>query len=92
MGEYLMKLKKEFVLKEIAGECIVVSVNSDLDLGGVMMLNSTAKTLWQALEDGVESVDELVKALTDEYEVTEQQARSSVEKFLDKLKELNLLA
>ena len=92
MGEYLMKLKKEFVLREIAGECIVVSVNSDLDLGGVMVLNSTAKTLWQALEKGVEGIDDLVKALTDEYEVSEQQARSAVEKFLNKLKELNLLA
>lgn len=87
-----MKLKKGFVLKEIAGECVVVSVNSDLDLRGIITLNSTAKTLWLALDKGVDDTCELVKALTDEYDVTEELARASAENFVAKLKELNLLA
>jgi len=86
-----MKLKSGFVLKEIAGECVVVSVNSDLDLNGMITLNSTAKTLWLALENGVEDMDELVKALLDEYEVDEARARSAAESFVAKLKELNFL-
>ena len=87
-----MKLKKGFVLKELAGECVALSANSDLDLNRAMVLNSTAKTLWLALEEGVEDLDSLVKVLCDEYEVTEQQARSAAQSFVDKLKELNLLA
>lgn len=87
-----MKLKEGFVLKEIAGECVVVSSNADLDLNGVITLNSTAKTLWLALESGVESVDELVIALTNEYEVDDDLARGAAERFVSKLKELNLLA
>lgn len=87
-----MKLKTGFVLKEIAGECIVVSVDSNLDLGGIITLNSTAKTLWLALEKGVDSVDELVIALTSEYDVDADLAKTSAEGFLDKLKELNFLA
>jgi hypothetical protein len=86
-----MKLKKGFVLKEIAGECVVVSVNTDLDLRGVITLNSTAKTLWLALEKGVESTDELVSALTSEYEVDEATARGAAESFIAKLKELDFL-
>lgn len=87
-----MKLKEGFVLKEIAGECVVVSANADLDLNGVITLNSTAKTLWLALEAGVEGMDELVIALTNEYEVDEAVARRAAESFVSKLKELNFLA
>lgn len=87
-----MKLKNGFVLKEIAGECVVVSVNADLDLRGIITLNSTAKTLWLALEAGVDGIDELVVALTAEYEVTDELARDAAENFVKKLKELSLLA
>ena len=87
-----MKLKEGFVLREIAGECVVVSINSSLDLNGMITLNDTAKTLWRALEGGVESVDELVGALMSEYEVDEQMARKAAESFISKLGELNFLA
>lgn len=86
-----MKLKKGFVLKEIAGECVVMSVDSDLDLNGVITLNSTAKTLWLALEKGVSGMDELVQALTDEYDVSADLALKAAESFVAKLKELNFL-
>jgi hypothetical protein len=87
-----MKLKSGFILKEIAGECVVVPVNSDLNLDGMLTLNSTAKTLWQALESGVDGMDELVRDLTDEYDVDEDLARAAAEKFVARLAELDLLA
>ena len=87
-----MKLKEGFVLRCIAGECVVVDVNSDLRLDGMLALNSTAQTLWRALEQGECDEDALGKALTDEYEVDEATARRAVCYFVDKLKELNLLA
>ena len=87
-----MKLKEGFVLREIAGECVVVSINSAVNLDGMITLNDTAKTLWRALEGGVESVDELVGALMAEYEVDEQMARKAAESFISKLGELNFLA
>jgi hypothetical protein len=86
-----MKLKKGFVLREIAGECVVVSVDANLDLNGIITLNATAKTLWLALEKGVESMDELVAALTSEYDVTNERARDAAEGFVAKLKELKFL-
>ena len=85
-----MKLKSGFVLKEMAGECIVVSVNSKLDLNGVITLNETAKTIWLRLEKGAEKED-LVKALLEEYDVDEDSAVSAVENFVGKLKELGFL-
>ena len=87
-----MKLKEGFVLREVAGQCVVVSSNADLNLDALITLNSTAKTLWLVLEKGVEDGSELVKALLDEYEVDEPTARRAAEAFVAKLKELNFLA
>ena len=89
--EIFMRIKNGFVLKEIAGECIVVAVDSALNFDRIISLNATAKTIWLALEKGAET-DELVKALTDKYEVSEDVALSAVEDFVAKLKELDFLA
>lgn len=86
-----MKLKSGFVLKEIAGETVVVSVAANLDLNGIITLNSTAKTLWLALEGGVDSMDDLVSALTGEYDVTPERAREAAEGFVKRLEGLNFL-
>ena len=86
-----MKLKEGFVLREIAGECVVVPVNKDLNLNGMITLNSTAKTLWLALEKGADE-DELVGALMSDYEVDENLARKATVDFVAKLKELDFLA
>lgn len=86
-----MKLKSGFVLKEIAGECVVVAVDSALNLDGMITLNDTAKTMWLLLEGGAD-LDALVKALTAEYEVTDELARAAAVQFVDKLKELDFLA
>ena len=87
-----MKLKEGFVLREIAGECVVVSINASVNLDGMITLNDTAKTLWRALEGGVEGVDELVDVLMEEYEVDEKMARKAAESFVGKLRELDFLA
>lgn len=86
-----MKLKNGFVLKELAGECVVVPADAALNLDGMITLNDTAKTIWLALEKGAE-MDEIVAALTEEYDVTEAVARSAAEAFIAKLKELDFLA
>ncbi len=87
-----MKLKEGFVLREIAGECVVVSVNSAVNLDGMITLNETAKTLWRALEGGVDGIDELVGVLMAEYEVDEKMAHKAAESFVGKLRELDFLA
>ena len=87
-----MKLKSGFVLKEIAGECVAVSTNDNVNVSGMITLNSTAKTLWLALESGIEDVDGLVASLTSEYDVDDELARKAVESFIARLKELDFLA
>lgn len=86
-----MKLKEGFILRQVAGEHVVLSINTEMDLNGMLTLNSTGRTLWCALEQEVQMPD-LVQVLLDEYEVDEQTASAAAAGFVEKLKELDLLA
>ena len=86
-----MKLKSGFVLKEIAGSFIVVSVGERVkEFNGVITLNETGVLLWKKLEAGA-TEEELVKAILSEYEVDEATAKADVSGFVNKLKEAKLL-
>ena len=80
-----MKLKEGFILREVAGQTVVLPSGDDLDLNMMITLNDTGKFLWQRIEKGAE-VAELVAALLEEYDVDEATARAGVERFVDKLK------
>ena len=86
-----MKLKDGFILRQVAGENVVLSVGSDVDLNGMITLNDTGCTLWKRLEQE-STLEDLTAALLAEYEVDEQTARIAAELFVAKLKELDLLA
>ena len=81
-----MKLKEGFVLREIAGECVVVSINSAVNLDGMITLNESACLLWKKLESGADR-EALIALLTEEYEVTADVASRDVDKFLSKIGE-----
>lgn len=81
-----MKLKDGFVLREVAGETVVLPSGDDLNLNMMITLNETGKFLWEQLEKGAEQ-EELVAALLSEYDVDEATAKRSVENFCNKLTE-----
>ncbi len=86
-----MKLKEGFILREVAGDIVVIPSGDTLDLNMMITLNETARFLWERLERGAEEAD-LVAALLQEYELTEAHAQKSVAAFVEKLKENDLLA
>lgn len=85
-----MKLKPGFIMRDIAGETIVVPSGDELKLNMMITLNGTGKFLWEHLEKGAE-VDEMVEAMLSEYEVDEKTARLGVEGFVAKLQEKGFL-
>ena len=85
-----MKLKEGFILREVAGEHVVLSVSSDVDLNGMITLNETGCTLWKRLEQE-STLDDLTAALLAEYEVDQPTAHAAAARFVEKLKELDLL-
>ena len=86
-----MKLKEGFILRQVAGENVVLSVGADVDLNGMITLNDTGCTLWKRLEQEAELSD-LTAALLAEYEVDESTAAAAAEQFVAKLKEHDFLA
>ena len=85
-----MKLKDGFILREVAGEQVVIPSGDSLDLNMMITLNDTGATLWKKLEEGAELAD-LTAALLAEYEVDEATARADLDEFLDYLGQLSLL-
>ena len=86
-----MKLKDGFVLREVAGEFVVLPSGDELDLNMMIVLNGTGAFLWEQL-DNEKDETALVQALLAEYDVDEATARRSVAAFVKKLYEHKLLA
>ena len=86
-----MKLKTGFVLREVAGQTVVLPTGADLNLNMMISLNDTGKFLWSLLQNDREEA-ELVSALLAEYDVDEQTAKGAVESFLARLNEYEFLA
>lgn len=86
-----MELKKGFVMRQVAGEYVVVNAGADVDLNGVITLNATAAALWKRLEEPAGMAD-LTATLLAEFDVDEATAAQAAESFVAMLKERDLLA
>lgn len=81
-----MKIKEGFVLRNMGSQSVVVSVGeANKTFNGMIKLNETGEFLWKQLESD-KSEEELVSAMLDCYEVSEETARGGVKKFLETLK------
>ena len=86
-----MKLKHEFVLREVAGETLLVPVGtSTVSLNGMLVLNNCGRFLWERLPTAG-SADDLVDALLEEYEVDRETASGDVREFLSELRKLDIV-
>lgn len=81
-----MKIKEGFLLREVAGQTVVLPCGEAMDLNMMITLNGTGKFLWELLEQGSDEAS-LVKALLAEYDVDAETAEKSVAAFVAKLKE-----
>lgn len=80
-----MKVDKEFVLREIAGDYIIIPIGRTvLKFNGLITVNEVGVSIWNMLQNEV-TFDELVKGILDEYEVEEAVAREDIREFLDTL-------
>ena len=78
-----MKVKEDFLLREVAGCYVVVPVGSaTVNFNGMLNLNETGAFLWEHLAEGC-SYDELLNALLSEYDVAEDEARKGIDSFLE---------
>lgn len=86
----MYKLKEGFILRQIAGENIIIPSGQDLDLNMMITVNETGCFLWEKLQEGAEE-KELVDAVLEEYDTDREHAESAVRTFITKLKEHEFL-
>ena len=79
-----MKIKDGFLLRQVAGQTVVLPTGGDLDLNMMITLNDTGAFLWEQLQNDCTEAD-LVAALLADYDVDESTARECVESFVKKL-------
>lgn len=86
-----MKLKDDFILRNIAGQTVVLPSGGDLDLNMMITLNETGAFLWERMQQETDEAA-LVAALLAEYDVDEARASAAVTAFVQKLEANGFLA
>lgn len=82
-----MKIKEGYMLRDVAGNHVVVPMGKEAaDFNGMVNLNETGAFLWKMMEKEC-TRDQLVLALLEEYDVTEEKAKSGVDIFIQKVME-----
>ena len=88
-----MKIKEGFMLRELAGQWVVVPIgNAVVDMNCIITLSSSGALLWKELEKGVEDSSALVDVLLNEYEVEHETAVQDCEDFIDQLNDKGMIA
>lgn len=86
-----MKIKNGFVLREIAGQAIVIAAGeASRDFHGMIKLNATGKLVWQGAAEGL-TAEEIARRLSAEYSVGEDKALADVNCMIDRMKKAGFL-
>lgn len=86
-----MKLKKGYVIREIAKEIIVVPTGEEaIHFNGIISLNKTGKVLFEALQQE-QTEASLLALVLDKYDVEKDIALNDIQEFISLCKEKELL-
>ena len=86
-----MKIKQDYILREVAGEFIVVPVGSNaVDNNSIMIMTESGAAIWRCIEENYDEAG-IVGYLLDNYDVDEATAQADLQEFLQQLRDANLL-
>ena len=88
-----MKVKDQLVLREIAGQYVIVPVMERVrDVQSMVYISSSAAYLWQYMEGKEFTLDELVDLILAKYKnVTREKAQEDIIAFLQILAKNNIM-
>lgn len=87
-----MKIEKSFILREIAGDYVIVPTGKTaLEFNGMITVNELGAFIWEKLGEEI-TREELVEAICGEYEVDAGTAGKDAEEFLGLLREHGILS
>jgi hypothetical protein len=86
-----MKASNQFILRKIAQEQLLIPVGeAAIEVRGLIALSESGGLLFEKLQNGCTRED-LIRTLTEEYEVTEAVAAEDTDAFLDQMRQLKIL-
>lgn len=86
-----MRIKNGFMLRDIAGQAVVVPLGSRVvEFNGIMTLSESGALLWRKLENDA-SFEEMVDLLITEYDIDRETASKDIENFLESMRSKNIL-
>lgn len=87
----MMRIKEGFVLREVAGQAVVIAVGeASKQFHGMINLNKTGKVIWRSIEEGL-TEEEIAKRLTDEFEVDYETAQNDLKEMILKMQNAGVL-
>lgn len=87
-----MKIKEGFELRDVCGENVIVATGrKNIDFSKVISLNESASLIWREVVGKDFTTEDLVKVLTDNYEVDEATAKADAETLVSQWQEIGLV-
>lgn len=86
-----MQIKTGFMLRDIAGQSVVVPLGARVvEFNGIMTLSESGALLWRKLEKN-SSIDEMIELLLAEYDIDKDTAQRDVEDFVGSMKSNSII-
>ena len=86
-----MRIKKGFVLREVAGQIMVIATGeASKDFHGMIKLNATGKVIWLGLQEDL-SQEEIANRLQEQFDVESEKAIEDTRAFIKQMEEMGFL-
>ena len=86
-----MKLKYNFVVRNVGGKCMAVAVGEDnARFNGMIKMNATGEFIFTMLKNNT-TLEKIAQAVVEKFGVDENQAKTDAEKFIDTLKKSGII-
>lgn len=86
-----MKIKDGFVLREVAGEYMVIAAgDASREFYGYIRLNGTGRDIWEGIEKGL-TAEEIAAGLAEKYKVDIEKAAADTEKMIASMEQEGIL-
>lgn len=86
-----MKRNPDFLLKSVAGKQVLVPVGkAAAAFPGMITVNGSGKFIWEFLEQE-HTFEDVVKAMTDHYEVSTETAQKDATVFIERLRSVKAI-
>jgi hypothetical protein len=81
----ILSQSQSIVTRKTGNEYVLVPITDNIaDMNSVYTLNETGAFIWEQI-DGKKNIEEIITALTEEYEIDSENARTDVFSFIENM-------